>query len=85
METIMRPHAISPRSSAGGALPRRIGRVLQRWWLAYMEWRLMRLTIDLMSRMSDRQLKDLGITRSQIESVARGQRHLHPVLYGRVS
>ena len=80
----MSPHAISPRSFTGGALPRRIGRVLQRWWLAYMEWRLMRLTIDIMSRMSDRQLKDLGISRSQIESVARGQRDLHPVLYGRL-
>lgn len=81
----MRPHAISPRSSAGGALPERIGRVLQHWWLAYMEWRLTRLTIDLMSRMSDRQLKDLGINRSQIESVARGQRDPHPLLHGHLS
>jgi uncharacterized protein YjiS (DUF1127 family) len=49
-----------------------------------MDWRLQRLTIGLMSRMSDRQLEDMGLTRSQIEPADRGQIGAHPRLPGRL-
>jgi uncharacterized protein YjiS (DUF1127 family) len=86
METIMRdfPRAILPRN-AGSAPPARIGRVLQGWWLAYMEWRLKRLATGLLHRMSDRELKDLGLTRSQIELAARGRAGRHTLLSTRLS
>lgn len=78
------PRAILPRSSAGETLPRRLGGTLQRLWLAYMDWRLRRLAVSLLSRMSDRQLKDMGLCPSQIELAARGQAGQHPILNGRL-
>jgi uncharacterized protein YjiS (DUF1127 family) len=86
METIMTipARAILPRSFTSGALPGGLGRVLRRWWLAYMEWRLQRLAAKLLHRMSDRQLRDLGLTRSQIE-LAADQTCPHPLLHGRFS
>jgi uncharacterized protein YjiS (DUF1127 family) len=86
METTMQdfPRAILPRSSAGEALPRRPAGALQRLWLAYMDWRLRRLASSLLSRMSDRQLKDMGLSRSQIEIAARDHAGQHPILNGRL-
>ena len=79
METTMKGtrRAILPRSLASETASRRLGRALRRCWLSYMDWRLQRLTIDLMSRMSDRQLEDMGLTRSHIELAARGHIDLH--------
>jgi uncharacterized protein YjiS (DUF1127 family) len=87
METIMTipRRATLPRSFTGGALPGELGRALRRWWLAYMEWRLQRLAASLLYRMSDRQLRDLGLTRSRIELAARSQAGQHPLLHGRFS
>jgi uncharacterized protein YjiS (DUF1127 family) len=87
METIMRdfPRATLPRSLAGETLPRRLGGTLQRLWLAYMDWRLQRLAVSLLSRMSDRQLKDMGLTRGQIEFAVRDQDGQQAILNGRFS
>jgi uncharacterized protein YjiS (DUF1127 family) len=87
METIMTssPRAILPRNRTGGGSSGGPGSALRRWWLAYMEWRLQRLAADLLHRMSDRQLRDLGITRSQIEPAARGRAGQHPLLHDRFS
>ena len=64
------PGAILPRS-VGGASPEGLSRALRRWWLAYMEWRLQRLAARLLHRMSDRELEDLGLTRSEAALAAR--------------
>jgi uncharacterized protein YjiS (DUF1127 family) len=72
--------AISPGNSAAGALIRSIGGALKRWWLAYMEWRLQRLTIGLLRGMSDRQLKDIGLCRAEIEFVVARRTPRHPML-----
>jgi hypothetical protein len=48
------PRAVTARSPAGDPLPRRIGSALRRWWLVYIGWRLQRLTIHRLSRLSDR-------------------------------
>lgn len=53
-------------------LPRKVGSALKRWWLAYMDWRLQQLTIERLRCMSDRELKDIGLTRSHIELAVRG-------------
>jgi uncharacterized protein YjiS (DUF1127 family) len=37
-----------------------------------MTWRIERAAIDQLSAMSDRQLKDIGLTRSEIVAAARG-------------
>jgi uncharacterized protein YjiS (DUF1127 family) len=59
----------------GGALPRRgkgVLAVARRAWVAYMAWRIERVAIEQLRAMSDRQLKDIGLTRSEIEAAARG-------------
>ena len=79
------PRATLPRRSAGEALPRSFGGTLHRLWLAYMDWRLQRLAVSLLSRMSDRQLKDMGLTRGQIEFAVRDQPGQQAILNGRFS
>jgi uncharacterized protein YjiS (DUF1127 family) len=59
----------------GGALPGRGNGILafaRRAWIAYMTWRIERVAIEQLGAMSDRQLKDIGLTRSEIEAAARG-------------
>ncbi|MCB1518946.1 MAG: DUF1127 domain-containing protein [Hyphomicrobiaceae bacterium] len=43
------------------------------YWRLSQAWRLRRETMRTLERLSDRTLKDIGIDRSQIESVAREQ------------
>jgi uncharacterized protein YjiS (DUF1127 family) len=43
------------------------------------------MAIARLSRMSDRQLKDIGLTRSQIDRAARGEPGQHPLLQVRIS
>ena len=51
----------------------RLGIALKAWWAAYQRRRAERLTIERLRGMSDRELKDIGIVRSQIEfAVTRG-------------
>jgi uncharacterized protein YjiS (DUF1127 family) len=58
---------LAPSSWAGGMLA-----TAKRAWVAYMTWRIERAAIDQLSAMSDRQLKDIGLTRSEIVAAARG-------------
>jgi uncharacterized protein YjiS (DUF1127 family) len=84
VETIMSDvlGAMSRRKRAGGSRLRRVGQALKRCWLAYMDWRLQQLTISRLMRMSDRELKDVGLTRSQIEVAVRGEAAKHPMWTG---
>jgi len=47
---------------------------LKKWWMAYLTWRIERVAILQLVAMSDRQLEDIGLTRSQIERAVRGER-----------
>ena len=47
-------------------------RASRHWWAAYIDWRLRRLAIAQLRGMSDRELKDIGLFRSQLESAVRG-------------
>jgi uncharacterized protein YjiS (DUF1127 family) len=67
----------SRRSDAGGFLVG-IGQALKRCWLAYMDWRLQQLAIGRLRRMSSRELRDIGLIRSQIEREVRGSSQ-HPM------
>ena len=44
---------------------------LKRWWLAYITWRIEQAAIVQLWSMSDRELKDIGLTRSDITSNVR--------------
>jgi uncharacterized protein YjiS (DUF1127 family) len=41
--------------------------------VAYLTWRIERAAITQLGSMSDRQLRDIGISRSEIESAVRGE------------
>jgi uncharacterized protein YjiS (DUF1127 family) len=51
---------------------------LNRWWSIYLAWRFERAAIRQLGSLSDRQLKDIGLHRSEIMRAVRGRRS--PVL-----
>ncbi len=53
-------------------LPGGVPGFLRRGWIAYLEWRLHKLAARQLQGMSDRELKDIGLTRSDIEAALRG-------------
>ena len=62
--------AVRP-SNAAGALAT-AGAAVKRWWGALIAWRIEEVAITQLKSMSDRELKDIGLTRSQIEAAVRG-------------
>jgi uncharacterized protein YjiS (DUF1127 family) len=74
METIMSEilKAMASRRSVAEGFSMRMLRALKRCWLAYMDWRLQQLAISRLRRMSNRELRDIGLIRSQIERAVRG-------------
>jgi uncharacterized protein YjiS (DUF1127 family) len=58
---------VGAHAIARPARTRRLAAVLQSWWAAYQRRQRERLTIEQLHGMSDRELKDIGIVRSQIE------------------
>jgi uncharacterized protein YjiS (DUF1127 family) len=41
-------------------------------WVAYLTWQLERATIAHLSKLSDRELRDVGLNRSEIPAAVRG-------------
>ena len=50
-----------------------LGATLNRWCVAYLTWRIERAAITQLGSMSDRQLRDIGISRSEIVSAVKGE------------
>ena len=46
----------------------KLAAALERLLVAYMTWRIERAAIAVLSAMSDRELKDIGLTRGEIAS-----------------
>ena len=46
---------------------------MKAWWMAYLIRRNERAAINQLHAMSDRELQDIGLTRSQIEGAVRGE------------
>jgi uncharacterized protein YjiS (DUF1127 family) len=46
---------------------------MKRWWLDYLTWRAEEAAISKLWAMSDRELKDIGLTRSQIARAVRDE------------
>jgi uncharacterized protein YjiS (DUF1127 family) len=66
-DALAAPHGTARRSWVGVLAGR-----LQRWLVAYMTWRLERAAIAQLGSLSDRTLKDMGLSRSEIMRVVRG-------------
>jgi uncharacterized protein YjiS (DUF1127 family) len=52
------------------SLPQRLAGALHSAWIAYWEDRAERATVGVLHSLDDRTLKDIGLDRSEIESVA---------------
>ena len=46
--------------------------ILKNWWRAFRERRVQAQTIALLQSMNDRDLKDIGLARAEIEPAVRG-------------
>ena len=66
----------APAAAQGTAGHSRAGGLavtLKRWWVAYIIWRLEQGAIAVLCSMSDRELRDIGLTRGEITGAVRGQ------------
>jgi uncharacterized protein YjiS (DUF1127 family) len=63
---------ILPATVRVAAGPSRLAAALRRMWLAYINWRLEEAVINQLWSMNDRDLKDIGLTRSEITSAVKG-------------
>jgi len=59
---------ITGRSWAG-----KLCATMKRWWVDYMTWRIEQAAIAPLWSMSDRELKDMGLTRSEVTNAVRGE------------
>jgi uncharacterized protein YjiS (DUF1127 family) len=62
---------LADQRDGAGAIVYAIGTGMMRWWVAYTSWRIERLAVSRLQAMSDRQLKDMGLVRSQIAFAVR--------------
>ena len=71
MEKVMSTISTRPASSeafAGNSWTFRPAAVLKRWRVAYLNWRLRQAAIAELAVLSDRELKDIGLKRGEIEN-----------------
>jgi uncharacterized protein YjiS (DUF1127 family) len=72
----MRAISTAPTAPRGMAVQSWISSLvatLERWLVAYMTWRIEQAAIAQLWSMSDRELKDIGLTRSEIIGAVRGE------------
>lgn len=55
------------------SLAHRLVTALIRWWVAYTTWRIEQSAIARLGSMNDRELKDIGISRSAIRHAVKSE------------
>ena len=70
---ISNSHAISSASSTSARHDKHAGSLLKSWWDAYWTMRARRTTVMMLRSLDDRSLHDIGVDRSEIESVVYGK------------
>jgi uncharacterized protein YjiS (DUF1127 family) len=58
---------VAARAAADPSAAQGLTATLRRWWVAYVTWRIERLAVSRLATLSDRELGDIAIVRSQIE------------------
>jgi uncharacterized protein YjiS (DUF1127 family) len=71
------PSMTAAHESVTGGFLNTAARIIKRRWYAYVAWRIEEATIAFLKSMSDRELKDIGLSRSQIYFAVRGAHHDH--------
>jgi uncharacterized protein YjiS (DUF1127 family) len=64
---------VGPHEQAGGGALGALGGAVKRLLAAYIAWRLEQSAIAVLRTMSDRELKDIGLSRSDIMSAVRAK------------
>ena len=70
MVTIFATPAPAPRLAGPARMPVVLA-TAKRAWIAYLNWRIERAAIDQLFAMRDRELKDIGLIRSEIADLAK--------------
>ena len=65
--------AAAAQCTAGHSRNFGLAAILKRWWVTYITWRIERVAIGQLWSMSAGELKDIGLTRSDIERAIRGE------------
>jgi uncharacterized protein YjiS (DUF1127 family) len=76
METIMHTISSAPaaaQGTVGHSWGSELAATVKRWWLAYITWRLQQAAIAMLCSMSDRELRDIGLTRCDIARAVRSE------------
>jgi uncharacterized protein YjiS (DUF1127 family) len=63
----------APQGITGQSRARELLAIFKHWWVAYMTWRIQQVAIAELWSMSERELKDIGLTRSEIMGSVRGE------------
>jgi uncharacterized protein YjiS (DUF1127 family) len=61
------------QGTTGHSWTGRLAATPKRWWMAFITWRFERAAINQLSSLSDRQLKDIGLNRSEIIGAVRNR------------
>ena len=64
-------NATTSTEGAGQSWKARLVANLKRWWTAFVTWRAEQAAIDQLAAMNDRELRDIGLSRSEIASAVR--------------
>jgi len=75
---IMSTLSVGRYENAGGAALTRLAAAARRLWLAYITWRIEQAAIMALHSMSDRDLNDIGLPRSEIAGAVKAGRHASP-------
>ena len=65
--SIISTQPASPQAFAGNSWTFRLAATLKRWSAVYLNWRLRQVAIAELAVLSDGELKDMGLTRGEIE------------------
>jgi uncharacterized protein YjiS (DUF1127 family) len=76
MRTVSSAHA-APQGLARQYWAKGVIGLLRRWLVAYQKWKTEQAAIARLQSMSDRELKDIGVTRSAIRGAVRDQAARH--------
>jgi uncharacterized protein YjiS (DUF1127 family) len=71
-------HTATRHIGAAGGLVAPAAAAVKHWWGSYIAWRVEQAAIVQLQSMSDRDLKDIGLTRSDIARAVRGGVGNHP-------
>jgi uncharacterized protein YjiS (DUF1127 family) len=72
------------RETAAGGIIQAVWSAVTRWWVAYTAWRIEQAAVARLGSMNDRELRDIGLSRSEIERAVRGDRERDRVLSRRL-